>query len=58
MKNTGFTEIQIISRHVLNPKELAAMSNCPGNDFTPPVAPEDLAQVEGKVASMKFTGHK
>jgi arsenite methyltransferase len=58
MKNTGFTEIQIISRHVLNPKELAAMSNCPGNDFTPSVAPEDLAQVEGKVASVKFTAQK
>ena len=58
MKNTGFTEIQIISRHVLNPKELAAMSNCPGNDFTPSVAPEDLAQVEGKVASVKFTAQR
>ena len=58
LKNAGFTEIQIISRHILSPPELAAMANCPGNDFTPSVAPEDLAQVEGKVASVKFTAHK
>ena len=58
VRYAGFTDIQVVSRHVLNPKELAAMSNCPGNDFTPSVAPEDLAQVEGKVASVKFTAHK
>jgi arsenite methyltransferase len=58
VKNAGFTEIKIVSRHILSPQELAAMANCPGNDFTPAAAPEDLARVEGKVASVKFTAQK
>ena len=58
VKNAGFTDIQIVSRHVLSPEELAAMANCPGNDFTPSPDQEDRAQVEGKVASVKFTALK
>ena len=55
VKNAGFTDIQIVSRHVLSPGELAAMASCPGKDFTASPDQEDRARVEGKVASVKFT---
>jgi arsenite methyltransferase len=58
VKDAGFTEIQIVSRHVLSPEELAAMASCPGKDFTPSPAQEDREQVQGKVASVKFTARK
>ena len=58
VKNAGFTEIQIVSRHVLSPGELAAMASCPGKDFTASPDEEDRARVEGKVASVKFTAQK
>ncbi len=58
VRTAGFTEIQIVSRHVLSPEELAAMASCPGKDFTPSPDQEDRAQVEGKVASVKFTALK
>jgi hypothetical protein len=34
------------------------MASCPGGDFTPAPASEDLAMVQGKVASIKFTAYK
>jgi len=52
---SGLTEIQVIVRHVLSSEELEAMASCPGLEFTPPVSKEDLAAVEGKVVSVKFT---
>jgi ubiquinone/menaquinone biosynthesis C-methylase UbiE len=58
VENAGFTDIQVISRHVLSPEELAAMASCPGKDFTPSPDEEERVQVEGKVASVKFTAHK
>ena len=58
VKNAGFTEIQIVSRHVLSPGELTAMASCPGKDFTASPDQEDRARVEGKVASVKFTALK
>ena len=58
LKNSGFVEIQIVSRHILTHEELTAMACCPGVDFTPAPADEDLALVQGKVASIKFTAHK
>ena len=58
IRNAGFSEIQIVSRHILSPEELAAMANCPGKDFTPSPDQEDREQVEGKVASVKFTARK
>jgi SAM-dependent methyltransferase len=54
----GFTEVQIVTRHVLTPEELTAMACCPGEEFTPAPAKEDLALVQGKVASVKFTAVK
>lgn len=58
VKNAGFTEIQIVSRHVLSPGELAAMASCPGKDFAASPDEEDRVRVEGKVASVKFTALK
>ena len=58
VKEVGFAEIQIVAHHVLTPEELEAMARCPGEEFTPPPAKEDLALVHGKVKSIKFTAVK
>lgn len=58
LKKAGFAEIQIVKRHTLTPGELVAMACCPGGDFTPAPASEDLAVVQGKVISIKFTALK
>ena len=58
VKQAGFTEIQIVARHLLKPEELEAMASCPGEEFTPPPSKEDRLAVEGKVASVKFTAMK
>lgn len=58
IQKAGFTEVQIVSRHLLTPEELAAMACCPGEEFTPPPDKEDLAMVQEKVASVKFTAMK
>lgn len=58
IKQAGFTEIQIVSRHILTPEELEAIACCPGDEFTPAPAKDDLAKVQGKVASVKFTAIK
>lgn len=58
VRKAGFAEIQIVARHLLTPEELKAMACCPGEEFTPPPSGEDLALVEGKVTSIKFTAVK
>ncbi|MGO9567106.1 MAG: methyltransferase domain-containing protein [Desulfomonilaceae bacterium] len=58
VSNAGFTNIQIMVQHTLTAKELEAMASCPGEEFTPPPAKDDLAAVEGKVSSVKFTAIK
>jgi len=58
IKDSGFAEIQIVSRHTLTPTELQAMACCPGEDFTPAPSEEDQAYVAGKVVSVKFTAIK
>ena len=58
LKKAGFVEVQIVSRHTLTPEELKVMASCPGGDFTPAPASEDLGMVQGKVASIKFTAYK
>lgn len=55
VRKARFTEIQIVSRHTLTAEELVAMACCPGEKFTPVPAKEDLAVVQGKVVSIKFT---
>ena len=54
----GFTEIQIVAHHVLTSGVLLAMACCPSEEFTPSPDKEDLALVEGKVVSIKFTAIK
>ncbi len=54
LQDTGFTDIEVVARHPLPPKELAEMACCPGSEFTPAPATEDIASVEGKVVSIRF----
>lgn len=54
----GFADIKAVSRHTLTPQELEAMACCPGKEFTPAAAQEDLAAIQGKVVSVKFTAVK
>jgi SAM-dependent methyltransferase len=58
IREAGFAEIQIVARHLLTPVELEAMASCPGEEFTPPPAKEDLIVVQGKVSSIKFRAIK
>ena len=58
VNKAGFTEVQIVSSHTLTFEELNAMACCPGEEFTPAPAEEDLAAVQGKVMSVKFTAIK
>ncbi len=55
VKSARFSNLEIVVRHVLAPEELEAMAGCPGAEYTPAPAKEDLAFVQGKVASIKFT---
>ena len=56
--NAGFEEIRIVARHPLEPSELEEMACCPGAEFTARPEKEDLAAVQGKVTSIKFTAVK
>jgi SAM-dependent methyltransferase len=58
IKEAGFTDVTTVSRHILTSQELTAMASCPGEEFTPAPAQEDLAVVQGKVLSIKFTAIK
>lgn len=58
VRRAGFAEIQIVARHTLTPEELEAMACCPGAEFTPAPVKDDLAVVQRKVTSVKFTAVK
>jgi ubiquinone/menaquinone biosynthesis C-methylase UbiE len=58
VKEVGFAEIQIMAHHLLTAEELEAMARCPGEEFTPAPAKEDLAAVQGRVKSIKFIAIK
>ena len=58
IKDAGFAKIMVVSRHILTPQELKAMACCPGEEFTPAPAKEDLDVVQGKVVSVKFSAIK
>ena len=58
VKQVGFAQIKIVAHHLLTPEELEAMARCPGEEFTPSPAKEDLALVQGRVKSIKFTAVK
>jgi len=58
VSKVGFSAVQIVAQHTLTAEELEAMATCPGGEFTPAPAKEDLAVVQGKVKSIKFTAFK
>jgi SAM-dependent methyltransferase len=58
VQDAGFTAVEFVARHPLKPKELEEMACCPGPEFTPVPANEDVASVEGKVISIKFRASK
>jgi SAM-dependent methyltransferase len=58
ISNAGFSQVEIAARHALASQELDEMACCPGPEFTPTPAKEDLAVVQGKVISIKFTAVK
>jgi hypothetical protein len=47
-----------VARHPLPLKELEEMLCCPGPQFTPAPAKEDIASMQGKVVSLKFRANK
>jgi len=58
VRKTGFNQIEVVARHTLPEKELEEMVTCPGSEFTPAPAKEDIDTVQGKVVSIKFTAIK
>jgi SAM-dependent methyltransferase len=58
VQDAGFIAVEFVARHPLQPKELEEMACCPGPEFTPAPANEDVASVEGKVISIKFRASK
>jgi len=58
VRDTGFTQLEIVARHPLDLKELDEMACCPGPEFTPAPAEKDLAAVREKVVSVKFKAVK
>lgn len=55
ISKAGFGQIETVARHTLPVQELNEMACCPGPQFTPAPAKEDLVAVQGKVLSIKFT---
>jgi SAM-dependent methyltransferase len=58
ISKAGFRQVKIVASHALASQELDEMVCCPGPEFTPAPAKEDLAVVQGKVVSIKFTALK
>jgi SAM-dependent methyltransferase len=58
IKKAGFVKVMVVARRILTPPELESMACCPGAEFTPAPAQEDLAVVQEKVVSIKFTAIK
>ena len=58
LQDVGFGQVEIVARHPLQQKELEEMACCPGPEFTPAPAKEDIASVEGNVVSIKFRAGK
>lgn len=58
IRNIGFTNVNLVAQHLLASKELDEMACCPGTDYTPVPAEEDVAVTQNKIASIKFTAIK
>ncbi|MBU2219032.1 hypothetical protein KKG15_00855, partial [Patescibacteria group bacterium] len=54
----GFSQLKVVARHTLGPKELDEMASCPGKKFSPAFSDEKLAQMQGKIVSTKFAAVK
>ena len=54
VQDVGFSQLQVVARHILGPKELDEMATCPGKKFSPTFSEEKLAQMQGKIVSVKF----
>ncbi len=55
---SGFVDLHVVTCHRLGAEEVNAMARCPGQDFSPVVDEADMAAVQGKMASIKFTAVK
>lgn len=58
VREVGFKKIKPVMRHLLTQKELTKMATCPGEELIPPVTKQDIAKLEGKIISLKFTAIK
>jgi len=58
VKDAGFSQLEVVARHILDPKELDEMASCPGKKFSPSFSGEKLAQLQGKIVSTKFVAVK
>jgi SAM-dependent methyltransferase len=58
VRKAGFAGVRVVARHTLAPEELEAMARCPGEEYGPAPAKEDLARAQGKAVSIKFTAVK
>lgn len=58
IRGEGFTEIEVVARQALDAVGLKAIACCPGEDYSAAPPDEDLAVVQGKVLSVKFTAWK
>ena len=58
VEGAGFSQLKVVARHVLGPKELNEMASCPGKKFSPAFSQEKLAQMQGKIVSTKFVAVK
>ena len=58
VQEVGFSQLKVIARHILGPKELDEMASCPGKKFSPTFSEEKLAQMQGKIVSVKFIAVK
>jgi len=58
VQDVGFSQFQVVARHILGPKELDEMASCPGKKFSPTFSEEKLTQMQGKIVNTKFTAVK
>ena len=58
VSEVGFSQLKVVARHTLGPKELDEMASCPGKKFSPVFSEEKIAQMQGKIVSTKFIAVK
>jgi len=58
VEEAGFSQLKVVARHTLGPKELDEMATCPGKKFSPTLSKETLLPMQGKIVSIKFVAVK